>query len=35
MARRRITFHPVPELGTLALLAVSLATLGLYRRRVL
>ena len=29
-----ITFHPVPEPGTLALLAVSLTTLAIYRRRV-
>ena len=29
-----ITFHPVPEPGTLALLAVSLGTLAMYRRRI-
>ncbi len=29
-----ITFHPVPEPGTLGLLAVSLVALGIYRRRV-
>ncbi len=29
-----ITFHPVPEPGTLALLAVSLGTLAIARRWV-
>ncbi len=29
-----ITFHPVPEPGTLGLLAVSLGALVIYRRRI-
>ncbi len=29
-----VTFHPVPEPGTLGLLAVSLVALGMYRRWV-